>query len=111
MESNEHAVEQFAKRFKKPDLTISRVPSNTLRKFHEMASDEEYAKDWGMVLRDLVISKERLDLIEGAIPNAQAIAESIDILQNELVELKEAQQNKEQEPKGKKMLDGKTIKG
>lgn len=44
----------------KPDLSINRVPKNTLIWFKQFASMDEFANDYGFALRELVNSyKER----------------------------------------------------
>ena len=47
LENNSNAVEQFKKRFKPNDLSINRVPPNTIKWFKEFASKEEFCEDYG----------------------------------------------------------------
>ena len=81
-----------------PYLHINRLPINVYRRFKSFASNEEFARDYGMAIKFL------LDFYEGLIPTG------METLQLEIEELKSRvenlETNKEEKNPTKKRLDG-----
>lgn len=99
--------EQFGDRFNPNLLVISRVPLNTMKRFKEMASDEEYCNDYGMLLRDLV------KFYDGFLATGHEILnERIDVLEQEIMTLKKDipwSDKKVVKPTYLKMADGRKV--
>jgi len=104
--TNEHrnaekAVEQFAKRFKSPDLVMSRVPIKELEWFKDKAN-REFCGDFGMCFKHIIEGYSRLQMYETDVPSLQAIIEKINELELEIKE-------KDEKPKVRRMLDGSIL--
>ena len=98
---NEKIQEIREKIFNKPDLIINRVPKNTLERFKELASNDEFSKDYGFTLKFL------MDFYIGLIPSGvEHLEEKIEQLQQQINELKTT----EDTSKDIKLANGKTIK-
>lgn len=85
---------------RKPDLTIYRVPKNTLEKFKAFASNDEFANDWGMALKWLM---------DYALPEQSILLSKINGIEARLSVLEQNGKAATPEKKEIKMLDGKTT--
>lgn len=76
-------IEQIRERITNPpDLVINRVPKNTLDRFKQLASVDEFSKDYGMTLKHLI------DVYVGLVPTGVEHLESdIEALKVRLSEL------------------------
>jgi len=77
--NSDNAVNAFTKRFKVPDLTVSRVPEPTLKAFKELAN-KEFSGDFGMLIKCLLDGYRRLQLYEGNGLDQERIAEAFEII-------------------------------
>lgn len=82
------------------NMSISRLPKITKEKFVKLA-EEEFCNDYGMTLKFLFDNYSRSASFE-------YLLEEIDTLKNSLVF---GQEQKQEEVKKKKMLDGKELGG
>jgi len=100
IEKNEEIKQIRDKIFNKPDLVINRVPKNTLLRFKELASNDEFSQDYGFALKFL------MDFYLGIIPSGiEHLETQIDSLQQQMNELK----NTEDTSKDIKLANGRII--
>ena len=85
-------------------LVINRVPPNSIKRFKELASDNEYCKDYGMLLRDLI--KEHDSMMGLSIEEINA---KVEILAKEFISLKERLDDS-QRHKELRMANGRTVR-
>ena len=99
-------MEEIKNRIQQYGLTIKRVPRNTLNRFKELASNEEFCRDYGMALKYL------LDFHDGIVVDAnEQIKAELIRLSDGLDKVKEQiRVDKEEEKKPtKSMLNGKGV--
>jgi len=54
------AIEKIKEKITQTKLNISRVPKNTIDRFKQIASDDEFCGDYGMLLRQLLLDRTEL---------------------------------------------------
>lgn len=85
----------------KPDLTINRLPANTKKRFLELASVEDFCKDYGFVIKYLI------DFHDGIIIHGnETMMNEIERLREEIVSVKQLITVKEETKDTRKMLAG-----
>jgi len=85
-------------------ITINRVPKNTYDRFMELATEDDFCKDYGMVLKYL------LDFYFGIIPSGiEHLEVEIEMLKEEIAGLKSMLAEKKEEKVVRKTLSGKEI--
>ena len=92
---------------KKYSLNISRIPKNTYERFIEIASEEDFCKDYGMTLKYL------LDFHDGIVLHGQEHVEArLNALEQEITVLKGKHTSEKDKPVKavKTMLSGKTVR-
>lgn len=94
-------------------IVINRVPKNTFEKFMELASEDEFSQDYGMLLREMVnLYLDFKDLRNIAtIETIAGLSDEVGLLRQEINELKKPklEEEKKIEVKVRKSLDGKVI--
>lgn len=93
-------VEEIRERITQHKLVISRVPKNTLDRFKQLCSQDEFCEDYGLCLKFLV------DFYFGLIPTGlEALEAKLDMLNGRVAVL----ENKQQETVVRRMMNGKVI--
>jgi hypothetical protein len=97
------AIEQLKEKvFRKPDLTVTRIPYKTLERLRDFAA-EEFASDYGMTIKFL------LDFYDGFFPTGlDKIQLELEVIKGDIAELKK-HQPKEEEKKPHKNMMGQRI--
>lgn len=96
-------IEKIRDRIQRQNLVISRIPVNTKNRFLELASEEEFCKDYGMVIKYLI------DFHDGIVVDGnEKIISEIETIKSELNQIKEQLTKTEEKPK-RKMLGGNRI--
>ena len=104
MNGVEEKISEIREHIRKPaDLTISRVPKNTLDLFKEFANEKDFCSDYGMALKHL------MDFYIGLVPTGiEHVEVEIESLKEEIMHLKLLIEQKPKE--GITMANGKKIR-
>ncbi len=103
MKEFQKKVEEIKKKVSRTSLYIGRVPEKTKTDFIKLA-DIEFEKDYGMCLKWL------MDFRNGLLENPNSVLSSrIDILAEEINQLKGLAEKEPEKEKKRKMISGKEI--
>lgn len=101
-EQIENIKEKISRRL--PDLVISRLPLNTFKRFKELASDDEFCGDYGMLLRDLI------KVYDGMVPSVLGdVIASVEALAERVANMNKPEETKPE--KIRRMMDGRKAPG
>ena len=96
-------VKEIKKKVSRTSLYIGRVPEKTKTEFIKLA-DAEFEKDYGMCIKWL------MDFRNGLLENPNSVlSDRIDILADEVNQLKRMVEKKPEKEKKRKMLSGKEL--
>ena len=103
---NKDGFKELNKKIRSKGLVMSRVPQNTRDLFVALA-EEEYCEDYGLCLKGVLDGYLMWKtFFENTSMKLDVLSEKLDSL-TDLV----GEENKEEKPEGRKMLDGRIVQG